>query len=212
MTTAANISGYLDVGGYVVVGFFTPNYRPLADDFAASLSRHAIPHMLYAWESGTWHATTLAKPLVTQRAMEDFPDRTIVLMDVDIDVHGPITPALEFAGDISLWIGVGVHAKNEPGWRIRAISSSRLVIWRQTEKAKRLLRTWCQLTAQQIPDHILDDEQTLTLAIEHNDGLTVTTTPRRYAARNPWEVSDDAIIVHKTISREMPSRQFLPRA
>lgn len=211
MDGSGNISGHLDVNGYLVVGFFTTNYRPFATDFAANLSKYAIPHMLYEWEAGTWLATTLAKPSVTQRAMEEYPDRTIVLMDVDIDVRGPITPALDFPGDIAAWIGVGVNVKNEPGWRARALFSSRMLIWRQTEGSKRFLEQWRAEASKQISEGVLDDEQTLTLALEKiNGGLTITTLDRRYAARNPWGCPADSIIVHKTISRDIKSRSFLP--
>jgi hypothetical protein len=205
-----NISGCLAGANYVVIGFFTPSYRRLAEEHTVNLSRYAIPHMLYAWEEGTWNLTVMAKPAVVRRAMCEFPGRTIVLMDVDCDVRGPIAPAVDFPGDISLWIGVGVHLKNEPGWRTRAMSSSRLLMWRQTDRAKRLLNMWCELTEKQLPECALDEEQTLIWAIEGvNNGLVVTILDRRYAARNPWHCPADSVIVHKTPSPEITSRSLL---
>lgn len=209
--THADMSGCLGCVGYVVVSFFTPNYRELADAFWLKLSAHDIPHKLYAWEPGAWQQTTMAKPLVVQRAMADFPGRLIVLMDVDCDVRGPIAPALDFPGDVALWLGVGIHPQNERGWRTRAMSSSRILIWRQNAASRRLLDKWSALTEQHVQDGSLDEEQTLVWALEQSTPLTLSLLDRRYAARNPWECPADSVIVHKTISREITSRSLLPQ-
>ncbi|SFV38123.1 hypothetical protein [Hyphomicrobium facile] len=47
---------------YVVIGFFTPDYRPLAARLADDLSKFDIPHHLYATTAAEWHAATLLKP------------------------------------------------------------------------------------------------------------------------------------------------------
>jgi hypothetical protein len=192
-------------GSYVVAGFFTPNYRPLARRFAEALTKHAIPHILYSWRQCDWGKAILDKPLVVRRAMQNFPGRTVVLMDIDCEIRGPIEPVIECSGDISLFIGVGINPDREKGLRMRAIPSSRIVVFRPTDGAYRLVDTWqllCQQQAAGTP--IADDEQLLMRAIGATEGLTLTILDRRYAARNPWDAPEGAVVIHHTASGNTP--------
>jgi hypothetical protein len=130
--------------------------------------------------------------------MQGFPGRTIILMDIDCDVIGPIYPVLECATDISLFIGVGIDPRREEGLRVRALPSSRIIVWRPTAGARRLLDTWEALCQEQITSPILNDEQLLMQAIGATAGLTLTVIDPRYAARNPWDHPPGAVIVHQT--------------
>jgi len=202
--TTDDISGGLDATNYVVTGFFTPDYREMARGFASNLAAHSIPRMLYSWEPGSWQASTLAKPVVVLRAMRDFPNRTIVLMDVDCEVRGPVGSILDFAADVSLFIGVGLHPQNEPGWRMRAIPSSRIIVFKQTSGARQLLASWQEFCDD--GESEISDEMLLMRAIGVTQGLTLAMLDRRFAARNPWDCPIDAVIVHNTVSRLSPSR------
>ena len=117
---SGDISECLTADSYIVTGFFTSDYHPIARRFAGQLTRHAISHWLYSWSPEEWQKAILAKPLIVKRAMQGFPGRTIILMDIDCDVTGPIYPVLECATDISLFIGVGIDPRREEGLRVRA--------------------------------------------------------------------------------------------
>jgi hypothetical protein len=192
-------------GGYIVTGFFTPDYAPLARRFGEALTKHAIPHMLYNWCQREWGKAILDKPLVVQRAMQDFPGRTVVLMDIDCEIRGPIAPIVECAGDICLFIGVGINPEREKGLRMRAIPSSRIIVFRPTDGAHRLVGTWQRLCQQQAAGTpITDDEQLLMRAIGATEGLTLTILDRRYSARNPWDAPEGAVIIRHTASGNTP--------
>jgi hypothetical protein len=202
---STDIGAFQASATYVVTGFFTPDYAPLARRFSAALTQHAVPHMLYGWPQRDWEKAILDKPLVVQRAMQQFPGRTVVLMDIDCEIRGAIAPMVECVGDVSLFIGVGIDPAREKGLRMRAIPSSRIVVLRPTDGARRLVDAWRRLCQEQAAGkQVADDEQLLMSAIGATEGLTLTILDRRYAARNPWDAPEGAVILHRTASGNTP--------
>src|SRR5690349_17002520 len=100
-----------DSSAYIVTGFFTPDYAELGASFAANLRTHAVPHHLYAASASAWQNAILLKPQIVLRAMADYPGRTVVLMDIDCYLTGPMDPILAFQGDVSLFVGVRYHPR-----------------------------------------------------------------------------------------------------
>ena len=84
---------------WLVIGWFTPDYRGLAERFAGNLNRFAIPHHLFAKPIGSGWDTS-RKPSVILEAMDLYPGKTIILMDVDCIVDGDIRPVLNFQQQI----------------------------------------------------------------------------------------------------------------
>ena len=73
------------IGDWLVIGWFTEDstYRPLAEAFGANLSQHGAPFHLFAKPSlGAWN--TRWKPAVVLEAMDAYPGKTLVLMDVAV--------------------------------------------------------------------------------------------------------------------------------
>jgi hypothetical protein len=122
---------------YLVTGFYTPNYAGFAAEFAANLDTFRVPHRLYPVEmiGSTWLAQTLRKPEIVQRALADHPGKTIILMDIDCMVHGALDPMTDSRADISM--SIRVNAK-----RGGAAASSRVLVVRPTDAARRLIETW----------------------------------------------------------------------
>ena len=75
---------------HIVTGFFTPNYRPLAETFSANLVQFAIPHHLFAVQQSDWKSATLLKPRIITKARNLYEDKIIAFMDVDCIVRGPV--------------------------------------------------------------------------------------------------------------------------
>ena len=120
---------------YVVVGFYTPNYAEIAEDFRRNLQDKAIPHHLYSVDriGETWIGETLRKPSIVLRAMEDHPGKSIILMDVDCSVRGPLEPLLTDA-DVALRL---IHRRQKC-----SRASSVVVVFHPTEAARRLAENW----------------------------------------------------------------------
>ena len=130
---------------WLVCGWFTPDYRPLAAKLAANLDAQAIPYHLFAKDKHPrgWDATRKAS--VVLEAMDAHPGKTLVLMDVDCTVGGDLTPLTQFEGDIT----VAVKARPSPLWRGVVITlGSRVVVFRPTEKARSFVADWQRLCGQ----------------------------------------------------------------
>lgn len=158
-------------GRHIVVGFFTPNYKTLAETFSRNLTEFQQPHHLYAVESvSKWHHATLMKPEIVLRAMSDYPDRTVILSDVDCTVHGCLADMASDDGDVSLHVRAWTQDRVYP----YACASSRLVAFQPTLKARELAKRWCEINES---TQSRNDESCLTMALWRTMGLTITTIP-----------------------------------
>jgi hypothetical protein len=144
MTDAGNIKGG-EPQDWLVIGWFTPDYRPLAEKFSANLAEHGAPFHLFAKPAGQgWN--TRRKPIVVLEAMDLYPGKTLVLMDVDCIVRGDISPAVKTVGDV----GIVVTAQNAPKGRrarqhwVTFETSSRVVVFHPTHGARRFAQAWAQ--------------------------------------------------------------------
>src|SRR5262245_61610007 len=90
------------IGNWLVIGWFTPDYRPLAERFAANLAQLNVAFHLWAKPKIGEGWSSLRKPSIVLEAMDAYPRKTLILMDTDCIVNGDISPVTAFAGDISL--------------------------------------------------------------------------------------------------------------
>ena len=147
----ADIVGMAPIDAYIVAGWFTecPVYRPLAERFAANLDDHSIPFHLYAKPrlSNGWD--TRRKPTVALEALDAYPGKTIILMDVDCRVYGDITPLHDVPGDIGLTIRARpLMRRGQPRPRQAVVRvSSRVVVFRPFAGAVAFAKEWQRLCA-----------------------------------------------------------------
>lgn len=204
---------------YIVTGFYTANYSGLSRRLRDNLDAYSIPHAIYPVEhiGETWLAQPLRKPSIVLRAMEEHPGRTVVLMDVDCTVHGPIDPIISDAADISIFL------RTDRQYRVHC--SSRVVVFRPTQPTVDLLKAW-QASCQDALDRLAsvrapatksrsrsliaeNDETLLMRAITLQKNLTIKMLPIEYAG-NAHGLVPDAVISHdsahdKVLPRKGPS-------
>lgn len=126
---------------WLVIGWYTPDYTELAQKFRKNLEKYHIPYEIYPVESrGKWD--TQRKPEIVLRAMQDYPSKTLVLMDVDCIVHGDISKITKFEGDVAI-SGHTSHHKRKMG-RITIQTSSRVIVFKPTKGADDFVRRWQQ--------------------------------------------------------------------
>jgi hypothetical protein len=133
-------------GDWLVIGWFTPDYRPLAEEFAANLAKHGAPFHLWARPKLAKGWNTQQKPSVVLQAMDAYPSKTLVLMDVDCTVKGDKAPVAQVAGDV----GINLKARQVRRWgrwqrRLAIAASSRVVVFRPTEGARAFAKEWRRL-------------------------------------------------------------------
>ena len=179
---------------FVVAGFFTPNYLDYARGFVGNLEQHGIPYHLYAIGDSEWNAATRYKPSCIQRCRSDYPTRTIVSMDIDCRVKGPIFESLNVPSDVGLRYAGRFRAR-----RSSCFPSTRVTVWNPTVGAAALLSHWRHLCATAPKAH--NDEALLMRAISETVGASISAFDPRYAgieANSIWS-SDGDVIVHESI-------------
>jgi hypothetical protein len=132
------------LGDWLAIGWFTEDstYRPLAEALAANLSQHGAPFHLFAKPSlGAWN--TRRKPAVVLEAMDAYPGKTLVLMDVDCRLRGDIEPVTQIGGDVGIVV-IARNVRRRRRWAhwLSVECSSRVVVLRPTEGARAFARTW----------------------------------------------------------------------
>jgi hypothetical protein len=194
------IKGIDNDPSHVVVGFFTPNYRELTERFSANLSEFDLAHHFFAISATDWQSAILLKPKIVGRARALYPGKSIVLMDVDCIVRGTLDPLFESTQNCDIALTLRVKHGLEPRDKKpcdRVWSSSRLVIWRPTDAADSLLKSWTSNCATPI-NLWSGDEGFLLRAISQTPNLRLQTIPKEYGA---WEICDigpEAIVIHQS--------------
>lgn len=200
-------------GDWIAVGWFTPDYQPLAEHFAANLAEHRVPFHLFARPKIVEGWNTLQKPSVVLDAMCVYPDKTLVLMDVDCIVRGDIAPVTDIGGDVGLVLKAR-QVRKGLAWQkpITILLSSRVVVFRPTDRARAFAQEWERECAQakMTRTEYSGDETALGWAFLRRPEVAATYLPDRYKG---WEVDwgncpADAVIVHASAHGRMRPNRF----
>jgi hypothetical protein len=192
-----------------VVGWFTEDaaYRPLAETFAANLTEHGAPFHLFAKPAGKgW--STRRKPSVVLEAMDRYPGKTVVLTDIDCQVHGDIRPV---TGIGTADVGITVLARNmRKGQKFRhwlAVEcSSRVVVFRPTQGARTFLRRWADQIDRSAVDH---DEHSMMWSYLASPDVSFAYIPPEYSGREVDQLPN-AIIEHSSVHSRQKARERNP--
>jgi hypothetical protein len=180
---------------FLVIGFFTPDYRPAAATFARNLADHRISHHLYARPivQGDWYSQTRQKPTVLARARQDHPNDILVLMDVDCRVRGDISAILTTRGDVVMrtkGTNKGIHRALKP--------TTRVLLLRPTPGADAFVAGWEAACRNASGGH--SAEFMLIHAMSDSpENYSIGTLPIGLAGIELHDALPDAAIVHDSI-------------
>lgn len=184
--------------GWVAVGWFTPDYRSLAQNLSDNLGRLAIPHHLYArtLTSGGWLSNCRRKPEILLTAFIAYPGKALILMDVDIEVRAGMGELAATEGDVVVYSGTK-RADLVP-WlpprKRRLFISSRVMVWKPTAPALQLANAWhweCQR-----PGIGYGDETAFIEAYGKSQGVAVSRMDPRFAGHEKGSAPADSVIIH----------------
>jgi hypothetical protein len=122
----------------VVAGRLVP-----AENFAANLEAHGVPFHLWAkTKSGAGWSTT-QKPSVVLDALDAYPGKTVVLMNVDCIVNGDVAPVAEVAGDVGI-CAIAMSMEGRKGLRhwLAFETSSRVIVFNPTDAGRMFAKRW----------------------------------------------------------------------
>jgi hypothetical protein len=186
------------INDWLVVGWFTPDYRSLAAKFAANIGAHGAPFHLFAKPAlAGWN--TRRKPSVVLEAMDRYPGKTIVLMDVDCVVRGDIAPVTSIRGDVGIVV-IARNVRRKGRWAhwLNVECSSRVVVFRPTDGARAFARTWANTIDRSSVNH---DEHSMAWAYLSSPGVHFDYIDQRYSAREVGTIPD-AVIEHDSAHDE----------
>lgn len=168
---------------FVIVGFFTPDYRPIAEGLAASIERHSDPakiaYHLYAVakpEGTHWHDIIMMKAQIILRAMAQYPGLPVAFMDADCRINGDISTLADLTlGDIRMAYVIKGQPKQHPIYW----TSSRVLVVRPVEAAKLLMLNWMHLCQSAT---VKNDETILAIAISITPQVKIEILPFEFSA------------------------------
>ena len=192
--------------GWLVCGWFTPDYRPRAERLAAGLARHGAPFHLreVAKLGGTWKREVMRKPAVVLEAIRAHLNSTIVFMDVDCEIRAPIEAAANIAADVSCFFNVKKRGRRQTG-----DVSSRVMVLRPTAGAARLIEAWVAACAED--PGAISDEPSLMVALARAAGSSWTALDPRFAGREVTAAPPGAAIVHDSAREDSSPLRRLNR-
>lgn len=190
---------------YVVVGFFTPNYRPLAENLAKDLAATQNPYHLIARDKGTatWRNVVHWKPEIILEAMDLYPDSAIIFLDVDSSVRGSLEPTLDFAGDISARSKLRLTNHVWPFRKKTLLQiSSRSMVFKPNQRVRKFLADWRDelRTASYYQGGC---EMALRFVMMRSTGLGFSPMDPKYSGLEIDKATSDAVVVHDSATRHL---------
>jgi hypothetical protein len=140
---------------------------------------------------------------VVLEAMDAYPGKVVILMDVDCIVRGSIAPVAEFAGDVCICAIARNVANGEKVRHWLAFeTSSRVIAFRPTEGARTFAERW-HGEIERSSD--ADDEHSLSWAFLRSPDVRFSYIPQEYSGR---EVSmmPNAIVAHDSAHEKQKRR------
>jgi hypothetical protein len=181
-----------NAGDWLVIGWFTPDYRTIAARFADNLRERGAPYHLFAqpvMPDGAW--STLRKPAVVLQAMAAYPDKTLILMDVDCVVTGDLAPLAAMPGPVGLSVKMRERPRTRRWQREISVSvGSRVAVFKAAALVARDFATEWQHQCER-SDHPGGDETALTWAYLLRPDIEFSHIDGRYVGRELGARCDD---------------------
>jgi hypothetical protein len=183
---------------WLACGYFTPDYRLWAEGLAKSLSGHNAPYHLFATPKlgGGWEINTRAKPAAILKAMARYPDKVLVWLDVDCEVHSDLSPLANLRADVAAY----AHTKrSKRRRRVRYNVWSGTMVFRPTAQARAFVEAWCD-NADSGPrfDH---DQESLLLTLGTTPSVTFEVLPKIWCAVEHENIRDP-VVLHSSAGAE----------
>ena len=159
---------------------------------------HGAPFHLFAKPSlGAWN--TRRKPAVALEAMDAYPGKTVVLMDVDCRLRGDIEPVTQIDGDVGIVV-IARNVRRRRRWAhwLSVECNSRVVVFRPTEGARAFAQTWADTIERSTVNH---DEHSMAWAYLSSPGIHFDYIDQRFSAREIGQIAD-ALIEHDSAHDE----------
>ncbi len=174
-----------------------------------SLKKLNLKYHVYAIETlGDWKSNAIQKPIILQKALNDFPDNDIIWQDADSEILRD--PSLLF--NIPQEYDIALHYLNWEAHYGRPSDKGRIemldgtVFWRNNEKNKIFIKELIELSTEKGIDH----QKTMAKMLNYEGSLMkIFPLPRTYSylpiqpnGEKSFIEIKNPVIVHHQLSRE----------
>ena len=192
----------LDRKSYIVCGWFTPDYEDWVGPLRASLETFGMAHDFVRVEKdfGGWELNTLRKPAMIEEAMWRHPAQTVVFLDVDAVVLGPLDELAAINADVGMHFAV----KTKSSGNNALFARSGTMVLKPTPMARNFVCAWRSFSDGAPLGWV--DQSTLLEALWHTPGITIEQLDVRYCATRKDKVTEP-VVVHDNasgVTRKMP--------
>lgn len=195
---------------WLVVGWFTPSYRPWAGKLAASLDKVEAPYHLLACENttGFWEGETMRKPGIVRGFLARYPDKTLILLDADCEARRSLAPlAASVRGDVAAYVRAKATGRGKDRARIKVMSGT--MVFRPTAGAASFVDAWeralCECDSTDV------DQTALMIALGRATSFTFEPLGAEWCALDRDSHPDPAILQDNASRFSPRARGPLPR-
>ncbi len=209
-TRGDDLIGGSGTDGWVVVGWFTPDYRHWAERLARSLDRTSTPYHLLSCEKRgrAWETETMRKPRIVSQLRDLHPGQTLILLDVDCEVRHSLAPLVaSVSGDVAAYVRAKSIGRGKDRARIKVMSGT--MVFRPTPGAARFIDAWDQAQAE--CDRTDVDQTALMIALGRATNFTFQPLSAEWCALDRASHPDPAILHDNASLAAVKARGPLPR-
>lgn len=182
----------------VSCGFFTSNYRPLAQRLSGELGPQN-PHHFFSMDKGqaSWFDIVGWKPRVIQRALDLYPRSAIAFLDMDSQVRGSLAPLADINADVSARAKTRISSLP---WRSRRkcilVVSARVMVFKPNDRVRKFLADWHDAMADSSYRKKDGAELALGMVLMSSPGLTFTPIDPVFAGLEIGTAPANAVLTH----------------
>jgi hypothetical protein len=182
---------------YIVCGWYTPDYGHWVPHLKADLERVGCAYDFVEVPKvvGHWEHITLRKAAEVRAAMKRHPDKTIIFLDVDCNVYGPLDELAQTRADVRLFMRVKRRSTGEVKWgNIR----SGTMVFNPTPGARELVDLWVEESDNAQFGDV--DQTALALGFSRMVDTTWAPIPLAYCATR-GDAHPSPVILHDSASK-----------
>lgn len=191
---------------YIVCGWYTPDYAHWVGPLRQSLDAYSAPHDFVEVEkSGDgWEKTTMRKASEVRKALLRHPSKTVIFIDVDCTVKGPLEPLSRIDGDVGFFVRTRFRKNGAPKIGVR----SGTLVFRPVKRALDFVDAW--IAEGENAGAYSVDQDSLMVAMGRVPGLTITTLGIEWCATE-GDACARPVIYHDRASRNVAKAGGLSR-
>jgi hypothetical protein len=151
---------------YIACGWYTPDYAHWFEKLEYSLRTFGAPYDFWAVPkvAGGWERNTCRKAGFVLEFMDRYPEKTLILLDVDCIVTGDLSALIGLPCDIALYL----HSQKKRR-RINLVPATGHTVLNPTAKTRELVEAWERVSRN--AEFGMQDQEALTFALTEVKGL-----------------------------------------